>query len=241
MNARDLPAVQRLCWLAHGLARFFLRSSGAFARYEATLYSAMPARRPTVRETEIKLRVSDLSAMIRKFSHLGARCNGRVLEQNVLYDTPDFDIRGRHRLLRLRIETPASSRTVRGGRKRAWITSKRPAQPAASGSYKENLEREAPLASARSWDASVRALSFRAGFRYEKFRTTFRLPGLHLDLDETPVGTFLEIEGAPRSIDRIARALGFSPRDYIRSTYWDLYAAKCRARGEIPRNMLFRA
>jgi adenylate cyclase class 2 len=201
----------------------------------------MPARRPTVRETEIKLRVNDLAGMIRKLSHFGARCNGRVLERNVLYDTADSDIRRRHRLLRVRIETPAPSRMVRGGRKRAWITSKRPAQAAAPGRYKENLERESPLPSASIWGAAFRALGFRAGFRYEKFRTTFRLPGLHMDLDETPVGTFLEIEGTPRSIDRIARALGFSPRDYIRSTYWDLYAAKRRGRGEIPRNMLFRA
>jgi adenylate cyclase, class 2 len=201
----------------------------------------MLARRPTVRETEIKLRVSDLAGMIRKLSHLGARCNGRVLERNILYDTPDSDIRGGHRLLRLRIETPAPSRLVRGGRRRARITSKRPPLAPTRSRYKENLEREAPLSSASTWGAAVRAIGFRAGFRYEKFRTTFRLPGLHLDLDETPVGTFLEIEGAPRSIDRIARALGFSRRDYIRSTYWDLYAVKCRTRGEIPRNMLFRA
>jgi adenylate cyclase, class 2 len=201
----------------------------------------MLARRPTIRETEIKLRVSDLAGMFRKLRHLRASCAGRVLERNVLYDTPDSDIRGRHRLLRLRIEAPAPSRLVPGGPKRAWITSKRPSQVASPGRYKENLEREAPLPSAISWGASVRTLGFRAGFRYEKFRTTFRLPGLHLDLDETPVGTFLEIEGSPRSIDRIARYLGFLPRDYIRSTYWDVYAAKCRARGEIPRNMLFRA
>ena len=97
----------------------------------------------------------------------------------------------------------------------------------------------------RDWLAAFARIGFRPGFRYEKFRTSFRnIPsaaGLHLDLDETPVGDFLEIEGAPREIDRIARALGFSPRDYIRSTYWDLYAAECRRRGQIPRNMLFHA
>jgi adenylate cyclase class 2 len=84
-------------------------------------------------------------------------------------------------------------------------------------------------------------VGFRPGFRYEKFRTSFRLPGLHLDLDETPVGRFLEIEGAPAPIDRIASALGFSPRDYIRSTYAELYAAECRRCGQIPGNMLFHA
>jgi len=42
-------------------------------------------------------------------------------------------------------------------------------------------------------------------FRYEKYRTTFRLPdsnawanGLLIELDETPIGTFVELEGPPR-------------------------------------------
>jgi adenylate cyclase class 2 len=84
------------------------------------------------------------------------------------------------------------------------------------------------------------SLGLRPGFRYEKYRSTFRLPGLHLDLDETPIGVFLELEGSPSAIDRTARALGYAPRDFIRATYYDLYAADCRRHGRIPRNMLFR-
>jgi adenylate cyclase, class 2 len=213
----------------------------AFASRAAALYSAMLARRPTVRETEIKLRVDDLAGLIRKIRSLRAHCSGRVLERNALFDTPDQDLRRRGRLLRVRIETPASSELIPGGLRRTVITSKAPAPATAGSRYKEKLERELAARSPRDWPASLRSLGFRPGFRYEKFRTTFRLPGLHLDLDETPVGMFLEIEGAPESIDRIARALGFSPRDYIRSTYWDLYAAECRHRGQIPGNMLFPA
>jgi adenylate cyclase class 2 len=80
----------------------------------------------------------------------------------------------------------------------------------------------------------------RPGFRYEKYRSTFRLPGLHLDLDETPAGVFLELEGSPSAIDRTAKALGYAPRDFVRTTYWDIYAADCRRRGCTPRNMVFR-
>jgi adenylate cyclase, class 2 len=201
----------------------------------------MLARRPTVRETEIKLRVADLAGMIRKLGHLGARCSGRVLERNALFDTPDEDLRRRGRLLRLRIEIPASSRLIPGGLARTVVTSKSPVPAPAGSRYKEKLERELVVGSPRAWPDGLRSLGFRPGFRYEKFRTTFRLPGLHLDLDETPVGVFLEIEGGPRPIDRISRALGFSPRGYIRSTYWDLYAKECRRRGQIPGNMLFAA
>ncbi len=199
----------------------------------------MPARRPAVRETEIKLRVADLPALIRKLGRLGARCRGRVLERNVLYDTPDSDFRRRGRLLRVRFETPAPSTSIPGGLQRVRITSKCPAPDSVRSRYKVKLERELVARSLPGLPVKLRSLGLRPGFIYEKFRTTFRLAGLHLDLDETPVGAFLEIEGAPKAIDRIARALGFSPRDYIRSTYWDLYAAECRRRGKTPRNMLF--
>jgi adenylate cyclase class 2 len=200
----------------------------------------MPRRR-TVREIEIKLRIRDLPRLIAKLRRLHAACEGRVFEENTLYDTPDGDFRRRGRLLRVRVETPAPSRSVPGGPRRAILTSKSPAPESAASRYKEKLERELGVQSPPRWPAMLRSVGFRPGFLYEKYRTTFRLSGLHLDLDETPVGTFLELEGAPRAIDRAARALGFSPRDYIRGTYWDLFQSDCRRRGRFPGNMRFRA
>jgi adenylate cyclase class 2 len=192
----------------------------------------------TGREIEIKLRIVDLAALLRDLSRLGATLRGRVLEQNTLYDTPAADFRSRRRLLRLRIETPAPSKFAAGGARRAILTSKAPIPESARSRYKEKLEREVAVESPGRWPAALRAIGLRPGFRYEKYRTTFRLPGLHLDLDETPVGVFLELEGAPRSIDRVARGLGFAPREYINGTYWDLYAADCLRRGRKPTNML---
>jgi adenylate cyclase class 2 len=199
----------------------------------------MSIRHRTVREIEIKLRVFDLPGLIRRLRRLRCDCDGRVLERNTLYDTPESDLRRLGRLLRLRIETPAPSSLVPGARRRIVVTSKVPAPLAYGSRYKEKLEREADLRSLRGWPSILGSLGLRPSFRYEKYRTTFRLPGLHLDLDETPVGVFLELEGAPRAIDRVARTLGFRPRDYVRGTYWDLYAAECRRRGRTPRNMLF--
>ena len=192
-------------------------------------------------ETEIKLRIADLPGLLQALRRLRAGCLGRVLERNTLFDTPGSDLRWRAWLLRLRTEARARSPLIPAGRRRAWITFKTPVGRAAPSRYKEKLESESQIEPRRDWPAAFRRLGFRPGFRYEKFRTSFRLGPLHLDLDETPVGTYLEIEGPPRAIDRLARSLGFSPRDYIRGTYWDLYAADCRRRGQIPRNMLFRA
>ena len=204
--------------------------------------STMSRRLRATREIEVKLRVADLSALVRGLKGFGAELHGRVLEQNTLYDTPSADFRNRGRLLRLRIETPAPSKLLPGGASSAVLASKAPVPKFSRRSrYKERLEREIEVQSPKRWPAVLRAIGLRPSFRYEKYRTTFRLPGLHVDLDETPVGIFLELEGSPRAIDRVARALGYAPREYINGTYWDLYAADCRRRGRKPTNMLLSA
>ncbi len=80
----------------------------------------------------------------------------------------------------------------------------------------------------KQFHATLQSLGLQPGFRYEKYRTSYSLKNLRLELDETPVGTFLELEGPPRQIDQAARNLGFNPSQRILHTYWDLYAADCR-------------
>ena len=58
-------------------------------------------------------------------------------------------------------------------------------------------------------------------------------------LDQTPIGDFLELEGAPRWIDRTARTLGFSSADYITASYGRLYLDYCVENGVEPGNMVF--
>jgi adenylate cyclase class 2 len=101
------------------------------------------------------------------------------------------------------------------------------------------LERESVIRNPGRWHRKIASLGLRPSFIYEKFRSAFELSGLHLELDETPVGTFLELEGSPKAIDHAARELGFRPRHYMRATYWDVYAAECRHRGRPLKNMVF--
>jgi adenylate cyclase, class 2 len=201
-----------------------------------------PIGRPTYREVEIKLRVADAPALLKRLHGLGATSHGRVLEQNTLYDTPGSYFRSRSRLLRLRIETPSPG----PGPVRAVLTAKAPTPVAGAGSrrqrksrFKERLERELVVKDPHRWPSILRSLGLRPAFRYEKYRSEFRLPGVHVYLDETPAGSFLELEGSPRAIDRAAKALGFTRLEYFRGTYWDVYAADCRRKGLTPRNMLF--
>lgn len=197
----------------------------------------MPHPGETKLEVEIKLPISDRAEVIDHLLRLGARQHGRVLERNTIYDTPNSDLRRSGRLLRLRTEKPPK------GAVRALLTAKAPpperTRNAERSRYKERLEREVPVANPARTERLLKSLGLRPSFRYEKHRTAFELSGLHIALDETPVGLFLELEGQPAAIDRVARALGFNPSDYFRGTYWDLYAADCRRKGRQARNMLF--
>lgn len=192
-------------------------------------------------ETEIKLRVDDLPDLLRRLRRMGARDHGRVFEQNTIYDTPEQDFRSHHRLIRLRVEITENRR------REAKLTSKAPADRPQSHRrsknytrrHKENIECEIEVRDAALTARLLEKVGLRPSFRYEKYRTSFRLGGLHLDLDETPIGTFLEIEGRPAAIDRAARELGHTPTDYIRATYGDLYAADCRRTRHKPKNMIF--
>lgn len=215
----------------------------------------MPRKPDTHRETEIKLAIKDLPGVIEKLRALGIKPRGRVLERNTLFDTEGSDLRSRGRLLRLRSETPAPSAFASGGPERTILTAKSPAPVDAKsgkpGLYKHNLEREVVLPAPkrapgerrtlvdRGWPFALGCLGLRSKFRYEKYRTAFRVKDVHIELDETPVGTFLELEGKPEAIDRLARGLGFTIKDYIRATYFELYAAERRKKGRPVAHMLF--
>jgi adenylate cyclase class 2 len=204
----------------------------------------MPQPKKTKPEIEIKLCITNIPEILRKIKKLRATPQPRLQEQNILYDTPQSHLRRRKMLFRLRVETSANPNapTTRN-KERVILTVKAPlpTQPKTSR-YKIRAEREQiAMTSSRQYAKALTSLGFRPTFRYDKFRTTFRLPNLHLDLDETPAGTYLELEGSPKAIDRAAKSLSFTKKQYLRATYWDLYVASCRRRGTKPKNMLFTA
>jgi adenylate cyclase class IV len=223
-------------------------------------------------ETEIKLKVSDEKAFQRALKRLkAAPVSGnspRVHELNVIFDSPDGLLAKRGQLLRIRTETAEPKKSPpksRGKRTReindvAWkqrvlVTFKRPtgedevsAGGRVTGKYKVREELELEISNGGTLTKILEDLGMDGWFRYEKYRTTYKLgkaqawaSGLLIELDETPVGTFVELEGPGEAIDRAAVALGFSKRDYITKSYLALYVEECRRRGEEPRHMLFAA
>jgi adenylate cyclase class 2 len=82
-------------------------------------------------------------------------------------------------------------------------------------------------------------LGLAAWFRYQKFPEEFRAPGVVIALDETPVGTYLEIEGSEEGILTVADALGRTPADFILDSYRGLFLAFVQTHGLDVRDMLF--
>ena len=212
------------------------------------------------RETEIKLKISDVPALHRALKRIEARPAGpgssKVHEENVIFDTPQGGLAKHGQLLRIRTATPevrGKSRTT-GSKQRAVLTFKQPmVHPAGAGmesvshgSYKVRDEIELEVTDPGNLTRIFEGLGMSGWFRYEKYRTTFRLPaskawanGLLIELDETPIGTFVELEGPASAIDRAAEDLGFTKHDYVLKNYLVLYMEDCRRRGMQPRHMVF--
>jgi len=212
------------------------------------------------RETEIKLRISDVRAFHRALKRIGARLAGpgssKVHEENVIFDTPQGGLAKHGQLLRIRTETPEIRGKAKkaGPKQRVVLTFKQPMVPtpvaglenSSYGSYKVRDEIELEVTDPGNLTRIFEGLGMSGWFRYEKYRTTFRMPdskawatGLLIELDETPIGAFVELEGPVAAIDRAAEELGFSKRDYVLKNYHRLYMEDCRRKGEQPLHMVF--
>ena len=82
-------------------------------------------------------------------------------------------------------------------------------------------------------------LGFRVWFRYQKYREEFAHECVTVALDETPVGTFVEIEGSENGIHQMAGALLRKPGDYVLDSYRGLFVKYCQEHGLPMTDMLF--
>lgn len=161
-------------------------------------------------EREIKLRVASAEDARVRVLALGATpLKGRRLQEDCLLDDDDGTLRDRRSVLRVRNE---------GGK--SLLTFKGPLQP---GTMKLREERETVVADGDTLVTILEEIGLRIRFRYEKYREEFAADDAVIAIDETPVGTFVEIEGSEAAIHRAAEALGFTPADYITDSYRALF------------------
>src|SRR5215469_17675389 len=180
------------------------------------------------KEIEIKFRVSDLRALASKLRAAGFRmATPRTHELNTLYDLPGEVLRKRKELLRIRKYGMQWTLTHKSGTTR--------------GRHSSRVELETKVADGRKLDAILNALGYAPSFRYEKFRAEWSEGRGHVVVDETPIGNFGEIEGAPRWIDQTAKKLGIRPEHYITDTYAGLFFAWKRRTRSAAKEMTFGA
>ena len=169
-------------------------------------------------EREVKLRFESPEEARAAILGAGAtplRC--RRLQEDALFDTEDEVLRRRRCALRIRTEAGQSLLTFKG-----------PVQP---GTMKIRDEHETVIADGAVLRHVLEELGLHVWFRYEKYREEYAAEDVTIALDETPVGTYVEIEGGEQGIEAMTHALGRSASDFILDSYRGLFIQHREQRG----------
>ncbi|MCX6582793.1 MAG: class IV adenylate cyclase [Candidatus Aminicenantes bacterium] len=139
----------------------------------------------------------------------------RAFERNFVFDTPEGMLKTRKCLLRLRKKGNTNT-----------VTFKRPLEKPFSRddiAYKIKQETEVEVSDFEGMENIFSGLGYEVFFIYEKYREEFQKGDVKVMLDETPMGTFIEIEGPDEAINRTAHELGYNKNDYITDNYLSLF------------------
>jgi adenylate cyclase class 2 len=173
------------------------------------------------REIEVKIVIEDPDEAAARIEALGGKPAGpREFEDNRLFDLPGGSLVGQGKMLRVR--------TVG---ERCVVTVKAPAEDPRADRYKVKREIETEVSDAAEFAALLGVAGFEPTWRYQKYRRSYELEGTTVVVDELPFGNYLEIEGPPDRIDRVAEKLGLSSDDYEIGSYRELHERICGKSG----------
>ena len=149
----------------------------------------------------------------------------RRLQEDCLLDTADDQLHRKRCVLRVRMECGKTLLTFKG--------------PVQASPMKLREELETVVGDGVLFVRVLEELGFRIWFRYQKYREEFAHEDVTVALDETPVGTFVEIEGSEHGIHEMAVALARQPADYVLDSYRGLFVKHCERLGLPLTDMLF--
>ena len=178
-------------------------------------------------ESELKIPVEGLQGIRRRLGETDAeQISHPEREVNILFDSADGRLAAAGQVLRIRRV---------GGRH--ILTFKGPA--AFDGAVKQRREIELEISSSERLSELLHALGYAPGMRYEKDRESWKLGSARIDLDHTPMGDFVEIEGPVHCLAAAARQLGLDPASSVAQSYISLWRAFRRQHPECGRDMVF--
>jgi adenylate cyclase, class 2 len=177
-------------------------------------------------EREVKLRFDSPEQAREAILAAGAsplRC--RRLQEDCLLDTEDEMLRRRRCVLRVRTESGKSRMTYKG-----------PVQPSR---MKLRPEHETIISDGEVMLKVFEELGLHVWWRYEKYREEYSAEDCTIALDETPIGTFVEVEGGEHGILTMTEALGRSPADFVLDSYRGLFIKHRNEFGFAGNDMVF--
>ena len=166
-------------------------------------------------EREVKLLFPTAEAARTAITGTGAGATRpRRLQEDALFDTADEALRQKGCIIRVRTEHWGD------GSETTTLTVKGPVQP---GQMKMREEHETRVENGSALTRVIDVLGLRPWFRYQKYREEFSVPDLVIAIDETPIGTYVELEGSEDAILSMTAGLGRTSSDFILDSYYRLF------------------
>ena len=179
---------------------------------------------PPTEEWELKFPCSSLEDLREQLRHMEAeRTAAANAEDNWIYDR-DNELEDNKQLLRLRIDRQGARLTFKGA-------------PRFERKVKVRVEHETEIGDADEIHSILESLGYRIVQRYQKKREEWKVGGVTVALDHTPIGDFVEFEGT--GADSIARRFGFDLEEAERLTYVELYQSYRKENPDAPPDMVF--
>jgi adenylate cyclase class 2 len=177
-------------------------------------------------ESELKIPVASLEPVRDRLRACDAeQIQVRARECNTLFDDSSGSLSGLGQVLRLRSFAGRWILTFKGAARY-------------QGRIKQREELEVGIDSGEALDTILRRIGLRPLIRYEKDRELWRLSGVEVALDHTPMGDFVELEGTSEHLATVAEQIGLDPAAAVRGSYISLWT-RYRQQHQLPFDMTF--
>ncbi len=161
-------------------------------------------------EVEVKLYTPNLDDIAQRIQNVGGICHKpRLYERNVRYENATRTLAAEGIVVRLRQDD------------RIRLTYKEP--DTADQGVLSRYEVEVEVSDFDAMQTILGKLGYHPYMIYEKYRTTYRLGGAEIVLDQMPYGNFTEIEADAETIENIIRQLGLETFPRVPYSYARLF------------------
>jgi adenylate cyclase class 2 len=165
-------------------------------------------------EIEAKMRVADLGVVRVQLERIGASRQSRVIETNIIFDSPDHSFSATNQGLRVRQVRDAQT----GNPLPSKLTYK---GPPLAGQLKSREEIELTVSNGPAAVELLRRLGMQPVLTFEKLRESWQCQECHVELDQVPhIGSFVEVEGPTEpQVMRVREQLQLTDHQIIKSSY----------------------